>query len=101
MNTQKRVNERIAKVALKNQKVELSLVSDLSSALGEASRWESEIKSMGTSADKYINESILFHCYKIKRLLIRLFQFTTKWIKMKNSFPLSLEITRSVPTMSA
>ena len=56
MNTQKRVNERLQKIALKNQKIDLSLVSDLSSALGEANRWASEIKSMGTSADKYINE---------------------------------------------
>jgi hypothetical protein len=29
MNTEKRVNERIAKVALKNQKVDLALIDDL------------------------------------------------------------------------
>ena len=36
MNTQKTVNERIAKVALKNQKVDLSLISDIDNAFDRA-----------------------------------------------------------------
>ena len=64
MNNKKLLKYLEERVELKNQdkvelsakKVKLSLVNDLSSGLGEASRWESEIKNMGTSADKFISE---------------------------------------------
>jgi hypothetical protein len=36
MNTQKRVNERLQKIAFKNQKVDLSLISDIDRAFDRA-----------------------------------------------------------------
>ena len=44
MNTEKRVNERIAKVALKNQKVDLSLIDDLRKS-------ENQLKELSAKAN--------------------------------------------------
>lgn len=46
MNTEKRVNERIAKVALKNQKVDLSLIDDLKNQNAELQKNTSKLLSI-------------------------------------------------------
>ena len=46
MNTQKTVNERIAKVALKNQKVDLALMDDLKSQNAELQKNTSKLLSI-------------------------------------------------------
>ena len=46
MNTEKRVNERLQKIALKNQKVDLSLVNDIEALFREVEKNEQQIENL-------------------------------------------------------
>lgn len=59
MNTQKRVNERIAKVALKNQQVNLG-VDDYENAQKQLAKLAEELRMIDTRAQKFSAELIEF-----------------------------------------
>ena len=52
MNTQDRVNEKIAKVALKNQEIELAVVDNLRAYAKGYSKYENEGKGLISKAER-------------------------------------------------
>tara|TARA_R110000822_G_scaffold78364_1_gene187727 strand:+ start:24 stop:404 length:381 start_codon:yes stop_codon:yes gene_type:complete len=52
MNTQDRVNEKIAKVALKNQEIELAVVDNLRAYAKSYSKYENEGKGLISKAER-------------------------------------------------
>ena len=56
MNTQDRVNERIAKVALKNQEIELASIAELDRFVGALEKALSQIKNNSSKLSKNLRD---------------------------------------------
>ena len=56
MNTQDRVNEKIAKVALKNQEIELASIAELDGFVGALEKALSQIKNNSSKLSKNLRD---------------------------------------------
>ncbi len=68
MNTQKRVNERLQKIALKNQKVDLGLLQDIKAEMALANKGAMEAIDLANAAKRPAEKSLKLNEELLKKL---------------------------------